>query len=185
MTTVRVFRLFGAGAGGTSAGAGGEYGFTYRSPGSHTVSCTGSLGTLTINSADMDWLCTFDQANKKGYVYVQSSVTSADCVAMGAMPIYTTELAQISIDGVVTSLATARYFYGDVHNNDYLTIDYQGATYKYFHSSLGYGWRKCQPMDCVNIYVLDSTTLQTEGCTSARTSPRFACKSRPVEPMIP
>jgi hypothetical protein len=158
------------GAGGTT-GSGGEYGFTYRSPGSHTVSCTGSAGTMTITSPDMDWLCTFTQADQKAVIYVRSTVTSASCMAMGAMPIYTTELAQISIAGVVTPLAQAQYSYGDVHNNDYLTFDYQGATYKYYHSSIGFGYRKCQPMDCINVYALDSTTLQTEGCSSARTLP--------------
>jgi hypothetical protein len=57
-------------------------------------------------------------------------------------------------------------------NNDYLTFDYQGATYKYYHSSIGFGYRKCQPMNCINIYVLGSTTLQSEGCASARTLPQ-------------
>lgn len=159
---------------GGSTGAGGEYGFTYRSPGSHTVSCTGATGVMTVDAApDMDWLCTFNQANQKGYVYIRATVTSAECLGMGAIPVYTTELAQLSIDGVVTSLANAQYNYGGNHNNDYVTFDYQAASYKYYHSSFGWGWHACHPMDCVNIYAAGSTTPTTEGCTSVRSLPEI------------
>jgi hypothetical protein len=90
---------------------------------------------------------------------------------MGIIPIYTNLLAQISIDGTVTSLANAQYDWGGNHHNDALTFDYQGKTYRFYHSSFGYGWRQCQNMDCINIYTLGATTLETEGCASTRTLP--------------
>ena len=160
------------GSGGTT-GSSGEYGFTYRSPGSHNESCADPQSGYihTIVAPDTDWLCTFSQSTPKGYVYVRLTSSGSLCSGMYMAPDYKVELAQISVKGVVTSLANAQYNFGGAHNDDYLTFDYQGATYKYFHSSLGYGYRKCQPMDCINIYELDSTTLKTEGCTSARTLP--------------
>jgi hypothetical protein len=87
--------------------------------------------------------------------------------------VYTASLAQISIGGVVTALANAKYDYGAGHHNDSLQFDYQGKTYKYYHSSFGFGWRQCQPMDCINTYALGSTTPETEGCAPARTAPEI------------
>jgi len=121
---------------------------------------------------DEDWLCTFHQAGQAGYVYVRSSATSAQCL-MSLTPVYTTQSAQISIDGTVTSLVNAQYNFGGNHHNDSLSFDYQGKTYKYYHSSFGFGWRQCQAMDCINVYAVGTTTLQTEGCASSRTLPEI------------
>ncbi len=161
----------GNAAGGTTGGGTSEYGFTFRSPGSHTVSCVDTKGvTQTAEAPDQDWLCTFNQAGQKGYVYARTTATGATCV-YGPVPTSKVELAQISIGGVVTNLANPVYDWGGNHHNDALSFDYQGATYQYFHSSLGFGGRKCQDMDCINVYAVGGTTPKTEGCASTRTLP--------------
>ncbi len=82
------------------------------------------------------------------------------------------ELAQVSMDGVVTSLANSQYDYGGNHHNDSVSFDSDGHTYKYSHSSLGFGGRRCQAMDCMIVYAAgSSTTVETDGCTPARTLP--------------
>jgi hypothetical protein len=90
---------------------------------------------------------------------------------MAVYPTFKIDAAQISVGGQVSSLANAKYDWGGNHHNDALQFDYQGKTYKYYHSSFGFGWRRCQPMDCINIYPVGSTTLETEGCSSKRTLP--------------
>ena len=44
-----------------------------------------------------------------------------------------------------------------------------GTSYRYYHSSFGFGWRRCQPMDCVQ--ELRSDGVVDDGCTPARTRP--------------
>ncbi len=85
--------------------------------------------------------------------------------------VYGVELAQISINGTVTTLANAEYDWGGNHHNDALSFYYQNAHYQYYHSSFGFGWRSCQPMDCINVYAVGGTTPTTEGCASTRTLP--------------
>jgi hypothetical protein len=157
------------GTGGAGGSTGGEYGFSYRVPTTHTVSC--SLG-YSRNALEQDWLCTFHQAGVSGYIYVQSTPTDLACIAGAINPVYTTGLKQLSIDGNVSELSNAQYNAGGIHGNDYLTVDYQGKTHKYYHSSFTLGLYKCQPMDCIVVYAAgSSTTVETDGCTSARTLP--------------
>jgi hypothetical protein len=114
---------------------------------------------------DTDWLCTFQEGSVEGYIYVQSTPTGTNefCV-----PIMTVVQAQISIDGQVSALQNAQYDWGGNHNNDFLTFEYDDKSFEYYHSSFGYGWRACHPMDCM--LVDDGQTLD-DGCTMERTRP--------------
>jgi hypothetical protein len=141
------------GAGGSSGTSGGDFGFTYR-------------GTTSTN---LDWLCTLHAVGPSVYVYVRLDQTGTQSVGIANVPVYTARLAQVSVDGAVTTLAGAQYDYGGGHNNDSLQVEYQGKTYKYYHSSFGFGWRKCQAMDCVTVGT--GGAINTDGCTSARTLP--------------
>jgi hypothetical protein len=134
------------------------------------VSCTDPRGTTySTDAQDADWLCTFKIDGETNYVYEQSNATGAICVMSGAVPVYTTVLAQISIDGTVSNLDNARYDSGGNHHNDSLKFDYEGQTYKYYHSSYQVNGHPCQAMDCINVYAQGTTTLVTQGCSSART----------------
>ena len=150
----------GATGSGGSTGSGDEFGFTYRVPPTADSSCGGET---------TDWLCTFHEASAAGYVYVQSTATGT--CAMAVYPTFKIDSAQLSVGGQISSLANARYDWGGNHHNDSMQFDYQVKTYKYYHSSFGFGWRRCQPMDCINVYPVGSTTLETEGCGSTRTLP--------------
>ena len=141
---------------GGSAG-GGEFGFTYRKPG----------------PTDVDWLCTFHQAGAAGHVYVRLNQTGTMVVGIATIPVYTPVLAQLSVGGAPSDLANVQYDYGGGHHNDSLRFDYQGKSYKYYHSSFGFGFRSCQPMDCINVYATGATAPLTEGCASARALPEI------------
>lgn len=145
------------GAGGADQGETGpqEYGFTLRKPG----------------DKQLDWLCTFNSGADSGYVYVRLLQTGMKSTGLAMTPVYEAELAQISLKGAVTALQNPEYDYGGGHHNDALSFDYGGKTHRYYHSSFGFGFRSCQAMDCRNVYAPGTSTLETEGCTSARSLP--------------
>jgi len=124
-----------------------------------------------VQGEQLDWLCTFHAAGPAAYAYVQLDKTGMKSVGIATVPVYTAKLAQVSVDGAVSDLAGAQYDYGGGHHNDSLQFNYQSKTYKYYHSSFGFGFRQCQPMDCLNVYAVGGTTPEKEGCASSRTLP--------------
>jgi hypothetical protein len=157
----------GGGTGGQDAESGGatgmEYGFTYRAPG----------------EKNLDWLCTFHQGDEPGYVYVRLLETGKQSAGIAMVPVYSVQLAQISIGGKVSALEGVKYDYGGGHHNDALAFDYAGKSQSYYHSSFGFGFRKCQNMDCRNVYGLGTTTPDTEGCGSDRKLPEVCVSFEP------
>jgi hypothetical protein len=121
---------------------------------------------------DLDWLCTFTQSEPAGYVYVRLTQTGTEQAGIATVPIYTASLAQISIAGAVSELGNPAYDYGGGHHNDSLQFDFEGSTYEYYHSSFGFGFRACQPMDCIN-------APGTEGCGSDRALPEVCVQIGP------
>ena len=145
----------GASQGGTAGGDAGDYGFTYRAPGED----------------QLDWLCTLKAHGPASYVYVRLTQTGMANMGLATVPLYTADLAQISIEGAVSDVANPEYDYGGGHHNDSLSFDHDGKTYRYYHSSFGFGFRKCQPMDCVDVHALGASEPETEGCAPARALP--------------
>jgi hypothetical protein len=107
-------------------------------------------------------------------VYVRLNQTGTIMPGLATVPVYATALAQLSIGSAApTDLADTQYDYGGGHHNDSLRFDYQGKSYRYYHSSFGFGFRSCQPMDCIDVYAPGATAVQTAGCTSARALPEI------------
>ena len=117
--------------------------------------------------ADADWLCTFEDGDALGQIYVQATAVSC-MVLMSAVPTYEVQLAQIAMDGTLSALQNAAYDSGGNHQNNWLSFDYSGKTYQYDHSSFGAGWHACHPMDCLRITENGATD---DGCTCDRTHP--------------
>jgi hypothetical protein len=155
------------GTGGQDAESGGatgmEYGFTFRAPG----------------EKNLDWLCTFHQGDESGHVYVRLLQTGMQTAGIAMVPVYSVQLAQVSIAGKVSTLEGVKYEYGGGHHNDALSFDYAGKSQRYYHSSFGFGFRKCQNMDCRDIYGLGTTELDTEGCASDRKLPEVCVTFEP------
>ena len=154
------------GGSGTDASVEPDFGFDIREPVARTVQCA----TAGENEGmDADWICTFVHKGVSGYVY--AAATPVDCTSFGMSPtwIYDNK-AYISINGVVSELANSTYETNN-HQNDFIEFDYGGSHYKYYHSSIGFGWRACRNMDCIQVYKSDGVTLTEDGCTSVRTLP--------------
>jgi hypothetical protein len=71
----------------------------------------------------------------------------------------------------VTPLADVAYDAGGNHRNDYFSFTLEGVRYMYNHSSFGFGFRVCQPVDCI---VREADGVVTDGCQPERTLPE-AC----------
>jgi hypothetical protein len=128
---------------------------------------------------DLDWLCTFAGASAPAHVYVRLRQIGTTSAGLAKTPVYTAELAQVSVDGVVSTLDKVDYDYGGGHHNDSLSFDYGGERHSYYHSSFGFGFRACQPMDCRNVYEPGATTPKTEGCAADRALPEVCVGIEP------
>ena len=148
-----------------------ELGFDIRDPQRHEIVCSEYPEDYPHDPEsflDADWLCTFAYDGVDGYLYVQSTPVDCDW-SMVALPRYVTGTAQFSTGEATAALANAVYDFGGNHHFDTLSFDHAGKHYVYDHSSIGVGYRPCQPVDCMRVY--DGTTLVDDGCTAARTLP--------------
>ena len=153
---------------------GSEFGFNLRVPQERLVTCSkypdGYPGAKTPQKLmDVDYLCTFKHGGQDGMLYVQA--TPSDCeVIMNATPIFTSH-GWVAIGGKVTELQGAGYDWGGNHHNDSLAFDWNGKHYGVYHSSFGFGWRKCQPPDCLQVSPAAGQNPTEDGCTKDRTLP--------------
>ena len=164
----------GVGGGG---GAGDTvFGITVRIPGEQLVSCSESAPEMPqepMPVPDEDFVCTFAHGDVEGHVYVQATPT--DCrMLMGPVPTAYDASGSMEVDGVVSPLEGVLYDHGGNHFNNFVEFDYGGNRYRVTHSSIGFGYRACQPPDCLQVYAADGTTLVEDGCTVDRTLP-VAC----------
>jgi hypothetical protein len=153
-----------------------ELGFQIRKPKTgYEVKCSQGGGTPGDDAGtfdDRDFVCTFKYKDWDGYLYFQATAT--DCkVLMGPSPIYTAEGAWLSLGGVVTPVDNPMYDIGGNHQNDFFEFDYEGIHFKYYHSSFGFGWRVCQPMDCIQ--VLEGLEVVEDGCVPKERSLPIVC----------
>ena len=151
-------------------GTAGDYGFEYRRPQTRTLSCTQPPlnEPREVEFRDADQLCTFVYGGRSGFLYFQA--TPAVCeVLMSDIAVYNT-VGWISFDGQVTPLVDPTYDWGSNHRNNWFTFVEQDVTYKYYHSSLGLGWRACFPMDCLQVLAADNQFIE-DGCTTDRILP--------------
>jgi hypothetical protein len=148
----------------------GPYGFPIRLPGTHEYVCPTVEGPQSEPFTDRDWVCSFAHGGTEGLVYVQATPTECVSMGMGYGAVYDIAGAWISVGDVVTPLTGSYYDWGGNHQNDYLDFTYDGADYRYTHSSFGWGWHACQAMDCLQ--VLDAADQVTEdGCCPDRALP--------------
>lgn len=155
--------------GADTGGVPGEYGFVIRKPVSHKVKCTNAQPGMpdSMDALDTDWLCHATSMPAKPYVYVQATPKSCT-VMLGPVPSYDAK-AWLSDGTTAKPLAGVTYDYGGGHNNDAAAFEHEGSTWRLDHSSFGFGFRKCQPMDCV--VQLQGGKVVADGCTPERKGP--------------
>jgi hypothetical protein len=148
----------------------GDFGFVYRIPQQHKgLKCSNAPPGIpdTMDAWDQDWLCQITGHAKKPYVYVQATPKSCQ-VFLGPVPNYDAQ-AWVSDGTVAQQAGGATYDHGGGHNNDAAEFTWDGSEWKLYHSSFGFGFRKCQPMDCA--VESKGGKLVNDGCTPERKVP--------------
>lgn len=148
------------------------FGFELRAPIAHRIPCSGpGCPAPTVEAEEIDYVCDLRYGALSHYVYVQARPVSF-VVFMGYN--YEVDGAWIS-DGTTATPITAVYNFGGNHHNETITADVPGYQVRYDHSSYGFGFRQCQPMDCLVVYEAGPGAELENGCTRDRTVPTI-CK---------
>lgn len=157
-----------AAADSDAGGGASAFGFTLRVPGARELPCTGmACGGGTITAQDMDYVCDLHYGTFAGYVYVQShGLSFLDFQGF----LYEVDHAWYS-DGTQATPTTATYLWGGNHHNDALVVDVPSYQVRFDHSSFGFGFRQCQPMDCAVVYAPGPGAELQNGCGRDRSVP--------------
>jgi hypothetical protein len=122
------------------AGERGTYGFPIRVP------QVRSVDGMSIRDADA--ICTLEWQSVDALIYVQAHATQ--WVGLGGFE-FETDGVWIS-DGTTASPIEGSYDYGGGHHNDSILADVGANRFRFYHSSFGFGFRACQPPDCIDVY---------------------------------
>ena len=123
-------------------------------------------GTFSQN----DFVCTYDYDGEKGFLYVQLNPTSCG-LALSLIPGYDVEKAEFYVNGKFADVSDVKYEWGGNHHVQKLWFTYKGKVFRYGQSSLGWGGRPCQGMDCLNVFESDKKTYVVNGCDEQRSIP--------------
>lgn len=150
-----------------------DFGFVVRKPGEHLLKCTNPspMAGDSLTASDADFVCTFAYKGQSGHVYLQNNATGCTSGGMSNLATFTGAGAWISLPNGVFAMSGGTYDWGGNHHNDSLEFDWQGTHFRLFHSSFGFGWRKCQPMDCIQVTKGVGGEVVDDGCTKDRTLP--------------
>ncbi len=145
------------------------WGFPIRTPASHHLACE-SDRPESLDTLDTDWLCTFAHDGVTGHIYTQSTPTACE-VTFAGQPIFGSNSGWLARAGEpLAQLTDVEYDWGGNHHNDSLVFSWNGRAYRYYHSSIGFGFRKCHDVDCMQVRAADGTLIE-DGCTPERTLP--------------
>lgn len=114
---------------------------------------------------DVDYVCTLAFGETDAFFYIQATPFKCSATALCQ---FQTVGAWIS-DGGIVQPVDAIYNWGGHHHNDWILIRMKGYSIRYNHSSFGFGWRSCQPPDCLQFEV--DGRLEQDGCEPERTLP--------------
>ena len=143
--------------------------FNPRVPDQKAYACINKEMEINDTLAQHDVICTFKYDGMDGYVYLQAAPTS--CTAfMQAIPEFDDVKIQLYVNGSMAKVSKAAYDWGGNHHVDEISFVYDGKEYRYAHSSVGFGWRPCQEMDCMMVYSADGKLVK-DGCGEDRSLP--------------
>ena len=117
-----------------------------------------------------DFVCTYDYDGEKGFLYVQLSPISCS-FGFSLTPNYDVDKAELYVNGKFVDISDVKYEWGGNHHVQKLWFTYKGKVFRYGQSSLGFGGRPCQGMDCLNVFESDRKTYVVNGCDEQRSIP--------------
>ena len=111
-----------------------------------------------------DVICTYDYNGEKGFLYVQ--LTPISCG--GGMSItpgrYNVDKAEFYVNGIFADVSDVDYEWGSNHHVEKLWFTYKENVFLYSQSTMGWGGRPCQNMDCLKVFESDGKTYVENGC---------------------
>ena len=125
---------------------------------------------FTGTFSQIDLVCTYDYDGEKGFLYVQLNPISCG-LALSLIPGYGVEKAEFYVNGKFADVSDVKYEWGGNHHLQKLWFTYKDKVFRYGQSSLGWGGRPCQEMDCLNVYESDKKTYVVNGCDEQRSIP--------------
>jgi hypothetical protein len=142
--------------------------FEIRKPKGHVLPCEVSWGGegefMRDTLSQHDVICTYDYNGEKGFLYVQ--LTPISC--SGGMSItpgsYNVDKAEFYINGKFADVSNVKYEWGGNHHVENLNFTYNGNVFRYAQSTMGWGGRPCQSMDCLKVFESDGKTYIENGC---------------------
>ena len=117
-----------------------------------------------------DFVCTYDYDGEKGFLYVQLSPISCS-FGLSLTPNYDVDKAELYVNGKFVDISDVKDEWGGNHHVQKLWFTYKGKVFRYGQSSLGFGGRPCQGMDCLNVFESDRKTYVVNGCDEQRSIP--------------
>ncbi len=145
------------------------FGFAVRAP--HTVTLSTSGGPMDFPTQDFG--CTLRAGGNNAVVYVQATPTGAFEGGLASTPTFANVRGWLHDRNTMTTReVTATYEWGGGHHNDFFDLTVGTQHFRYYHSSFGFGFRKCQAVDCVQIRTAGGDVSE-DGCTEARTLPEI------------
>jgi hypothetical protein len=143
--------------------------FNVRVPNQESYVCESPVMGTSETIADHDVICTFKHGKLDGFIYMQGTPTSCSGF-MQMFPVVENPKIQLYVNGTDAKVSEATYDWGGNHHVDEISFVYDGKMYAYNHSSMGFGWRPCQEMDCIKVYSADGELIE-DGCGLDRTIP--------------
>lgn len=141
--------------------------FEIRKPESGVLPCEMPAGGdyfMRDTLSQHDVICTYDYNGEKGFLYVQ--LTPYSCA--GGMSItpgsYNVDKAEFYINGKFADVSNVKYDWGGNHHVENLNFTYNGNVFRYAQSTMGWGGRPCQSMDCLKVFESDGKTYIENGC---------------------
>ena len=125
---------------------------------------------FTGTFSQIDLVCTYDYDGEKGFLYVQLNPISCG-LALSLIPGYGVEKAEFYVNGKFADVSDVKYEWGGNHHLQKLWFTYKDKVFRYGQSSLGWGGRPCQEMDCLNVFESDRKTYVVNGCDEQRSIP--------------
>ena len=118
---------------------------------------------FTGTFSQIDLVCTYDYDGEKGFLYVQLNPISCG-FALSLIPGYDVEKAEFYVNGKFADVSNVDYEWGGNHHVERLQFVYKGNVFRYSQSTMGWGGRPCQSMDCLKVFESDGKTYIENGC---------------------
>ena len=141
--------------------------FEIRKPESGVLPCEMPAGGdyfMRDTLSQHDVICTYDYNGEQGFLYVQ--LTPISCG--GGMSItpgrYNVDKAELYVNGKFADVSDVNYEWGGNHHVEKLLFTYKGNIFRYSQSTMGWGGRPCQNMDCLKVFESDGKTYVENGC---------------------